>query len=321
MIATLKRRKADTVSETGLDCHRRRGNFYKPVSTNTEDPRCIMVDMNDSVIDTRELFVPLADKFIELLSGLTENDWQRKGPYPRWTVRDIVSHMIQSAASRLSKQRDRYGRNEGKNGPDFETLTSIIGEENDLWEDATKGFSPRLLRDIISITEYQLAELCAAAKLDDPALFAVTWAGEESSAMWFDVAREYTERWHHQQQIREAVGAEGIMSPRWLSPVIETLLRGLPYWFTRHDDISAQEVVIEVTGPSGGIWTLRKRKQSWQLERETEAGQDLIRVADDVIWRHLMRSGPRGGASERIDFACSDAVKRAFLDSRAIMMS
>ena len=31
-------------------------------------------------------------------------------------------------------------------------------------------------------------------------------AGEAVSANWFDVAREFTERWHHQQQIRLAIG-------------------------------------------------------------------------------------------------------------------
>jgi hypothetical protein len=37
-----------------------------------------------------------------------------------------------------------------------------------------------------------------------PAAFAVSWAGEETSSNWFDTARELTERWHHQQQIRLA---------------------------------------------------------------------------------------------------------------------
>jgi hypothetical protein len=34
----------------------------------------------------------------------------------------------------------------------------------------------------------------------------VSWAGPEAAPVWFGVAREYTERRHHQQQIRDATG-------------------------------------------------------------------------------------------------------------------
>ncbi len=32
----------------------------------------------------------------------------------------------------------------------------------------------------------------------------VSWAGPEPAPVWLDVAREFTERWHHQQHIRAA---------------------------------------------------------------------------------------------------------------------
>ena len=51
---------------------------------------------------------------------------------------------------------------------------------------------------------------------DAPAVFSVAWAGEDKSAHWFDVAREYTEKWHHQQQIRDAVGRPDLASRRHL---------------------------------------------------------------------------------------------------------
>jgi hypothetical protein len=40
--------------------------------------------------------------------------------------------------------------------------------------------------------------------------FSVARAGEEASLNWFNIAREYSERSLHQQQIREAVGAPGL---------------------------------------------------------------------------------------------------------------
>jgi hypothetical protein len=47
-----------------------------------------------------------------------------------------------------------------------------------------------------------------------PARIGVSWAGEAVSPNWFDVARELTERWHHQQQIRLALAEPGGARPR-----------------------------------------------------------------------------------------------------------
>ena len=58
---------------------------------------------------------------------------------------------------------------------------------------------------------------------------AVSWAGDEIAPVWFDLAREYTEKWHHQMHIREAVGALGLTSRRYLHPVQDTFVRALPH--------------------------------------------------------------------------------------------
>jgi hypothetical protein len=52
----------------------------------------------------------------------------------------------------------------------------------------------------------------------DAAGLAAAWAGETDSRNWFDVAREYTEKWHHQQQLRDATTARRATTPRsWRS--------------------------------------------------------------------------------------------------------
>jgi hypothetical protein len=52
--------------------------------------------------------------------------------------------------------------------------------------------------------------------------------GGAESACWFDVARELTEHWHHQQQIRLAAGRPLLFERRWSLPVLETFLRAAP---------------------------------------------------------------------------------------------
>jgi hypothetical protein len=52
-------------------------------------------------------------------------------------------------------------------------------------------------------------------------------AGEARSLNWFDTARELTERWHHQEQIRFATNLPGIMTRDLYHPVLDCFLRGL----------------------------------------------------------------------------------------------
>jgi hypothetical protein len=49
--------------------------------------------------------------------------------------------------------------------------------------------------------------------------------------LWFDIAREFTEHWHHQQQIRDATGQPPLYDPYLLSPVLDTFVRALPHSF------------------------------------------------------------------------------------------
>src|SRR5438445_8929800 len=56
----------------------------------------------------------------------------------------------------------------------------------------------------------------------------VSWAGPAPAPVWLDVAREYTERWHHQQHIRDAIGQPGQTDHRFLHPVLATFAYALP---------------------------------------------------------------------------------------------
>src|SRR4051812_6993524 len=93
-----------------------------------------------------------------------------------------------------------------------------------------------------------------------PARFPVAWAGEESSLNWFDVAREYTEKWHHSQQVFEAVGRpSSLLSRRLYRPVLETFLRALPHAFRGVDRPEGTSVRVAVEGEAGGEWWLLRQ--------------------------------------------------------------
>src|SRR5436309_9089598 len=91
-----------------------------------------------------------------------------------------------------------------------------------------------------------------------PARFAVGLAGEETSLNWFDTARELTERWHHQQQIRFATGRPGLMVPELYHPVLDCFLRALPHAYRDVAAAAGTVVRVEISGDSGGVWQIVK---------------------------------------------------------------
>ena len=120
-----------------------------------------------------------------------------------------------------------------------------------------------------------------------PAAFAVSWAGETTSPNWFDLARELTERWHHQQQIRLALDRPGIMTPALYRPVLDCFMRVLPHAYR---DVAAPPgtvVEMHVDGEAGGPWRLiRAARNRWMLTADADAAPTArLTVPDAVAWR------------------------------------
>jgi large subunit ribosomal protein L20 len=109
------------------------------------------------------------------------------------------------------------------------TYSAFINGLNREWVEAAARVSPRLLIDLTAFVGTSLADFVERFPDDGPALFPVSWAGEAESQGWFDLGREFTEQWHHQAQIREAVGAPPLSDPIWLHSVLLIALRGLPH--------------------------------------------------------------------------------------------
>jgi len=93
----------------------------------------------------------------------------------------------------------------------------------------------------------------------------VSWAGPDPAPVWFDLAREFTERWHHQQHIREAVEQPGLTEATFLRPVLETFVRALPRTFHAVEAAEGTTVALHVTGDAGNQWFLARQEGKWSL--------------------------------------------------------
>ena len=273
-------------------------------------------------IDTRALFRPVSGALVALLRELPAQTWDAPTVAGTWTVRDVAAHLLDSTLRRLSFHRD------GMTPPPPATaiasdgdFVAFIDDLNAQWVASAKRLSTRVLTDLYERASGEAAGWFESLPLDAPALFPVSWAGEQASAGWFDIGREFTELWHHQQQIRMAAGAASLEDPRYLAAVIEIAMRGLPHAFR---DVAAEpgdSVAIDIRGASGGQWTLTREAQRWSLWRGGPPQPAArVRVSDDTAWKLLFNalSGAEAAASVQIEGRTE--LARALLRARSVIV-
>lgn len=231
-----------------------------------------------------ELFPPMRQELLHLLSSLSPAEWERPTSCSLWSVKDVALHLLGGDLGILSRRRDEY-QGAGKAIESHEELVAFINSLNDIWVKATRRLSPRVLCDLLQFTGPQVEEFFASL---DPVAAGppVDWAGPEPAPVWLDLAREYTERWHHQQQIRDAVGKPGLKERRFFHPVLDTFVRGLPRTFKDIAAVPGTAVQLSIQGEAGGDWSLVRESSQWTLYLEAEAPPAASVVIDqEDAWR------------------------------------
>jgi mycothiol maleylpyruvate isomerase-like protein len=246
------------------------------------------MNLPQPILISTELFQELDAELLGLLRSLNDGDWSRATVCSEWTVKDIAAHLLDGSIRRLSSQRDGYLSPEAPNG--FESHACLMDYLNNLnaaWTKAARRISPAILIHLLEITGTEYSEFIGTLDPFGPAIFSVAWAGEDRSQNWMDVAREYTEKWHHQQQIAEAVGRSGrILSRHLYFPVLDTFMRALPFTFWNTSAEEGTLVQVRVSGPAGGDWFLLRDAGNWNLGYEAEGSPDaLVTLDHDVAWR------------------------------------
>jgi uncharacterized protein (TIGR03083 family) len=286
---------------------------------------------------TAHLFAPLHAELMTLLRTLDDDDWLRPTAAGQWRVRDVAAHLLDGDIRQISFRRDRLPPVPPKRPiNDYADLVGFIDELNAVWVDACARVSPALMVELHAHTGPEAARVFEQQDPFGRGLFGVAWAGEAESVNWFDTAREYTERWHHQQQIRDAVGAEPLVAPQWLHPVIDTFLRALPHAYRDTPAADGTQIVFDIAGDAGGQWTLRGTSDPtshaasappstgasaiWSLFAGAAMSPDaLITIDDDTTWRLLTKGLARADAAGRVRIDGEPILADPFLRMLAIM--
>ena len=265
------------------------------------------------------LFAPLLEGLIELLGSLDAEEWERPTVNPQWSVKDMAAHLLGGDVGILSRHRDRYLFS-GDPLRQWHSLVELINHLNAEWVAATGRLSPRLLVDMLRFTGKQATAFFQTIdpyELGGP----VSWAGNAPAPNWLDLAREYTERWHHQQQIRDAVGRPGFHDPQFMAPVLRTFVFA---WPMANANVAASEgtmLKLQISGEAGGEWFLRREPAGWQL-LASAAGEptSLIVVAQEIAWRLFCRDMQPEEAAPHFQFSGDQALAEPILQMKSVIV-
>ncbi|MFD8494062.1 maleylpyruvate isomerase family mycothiol-dependent enzyme [Amycolatopsis sp. NPDC059657] len=246
-------------------------------------------------IDVLALLAKEEQALIDLLGGLDADQWAAPTACAGWSVHDVAAHILGDKLGRLSRDRDDYRVGGPRPGEAFGVFIDRINAE---WVLALRRLSPEVLFGLLVDSTAQITDLWSRLDLDELGE-PVSWAGPEPAPVWLDAAREYTEYWVHQQQIREAVGARPLDQREFRDPVIDTFMRALP--FTLRD--CEARVGKQVTYTVGGqVWTARREAEGWLLDRCSPGKATVSSVSTDAdtFWRLCTRTVRPADVEDRV---------------------
>lgn len=269
-------------------------------------------------IDARALLTAERTELVRFLGALDGDAWQAPTACPGWSIHDVALHLLGNDFGRLQAER-RPDRGSRRAPEDYGALASSIEQANEAWVRATRRIPARVVPDLLSFTGPRVDRLFASLDPMSPAL-PVAWTGTGPSPSWLDVAREYTERWVHQTQIREAAGGAGLVGRAWLHPVLDTFMRCLPRAYAAIAAPRDSAVRITVTGEAGGAWAVRREPDRWRLLADPPGpvAAEVV-VPADVAWRLLSRTIDMDAALRSMAMAGEERLAAAVTRATAIM--
>lgn len=248
------------------------------------------IDGRKPLIDVVQLLPVLNEKLMTLLTSLAPEDWHRPTIAKLWTIKDTVAHLLDGNVRVLSMLRDKYFGE----SPDIQSSTSLIDYLNGLnadWVKAMRRVSPAMLISLHQATGHQYNEYYNSLDPFEKSGFAVDWAGEKESLNWMHIAREYTEKWLHQHQVRDALNDKELMTRELYYPFIDIFMLALPH--TYRNVKAADGTMVRITIPSaiGGQWNIIASDGKWVLDKTNQASPASEVIIDaEIAWKLFSKS-------------------------------
>jgi uncharacterized protein (TIGR03083 family) len=265
-----------------------------------------------------DLFPEERQQFLDLLTRLPDKEWSQPTVCTGWSVKDVALHLLGDDIGLLSRTPDfKFPPIEGIDS--WESLVAFINHNNELWVQATRRINSLLLCDFLEITGQKVYQ-----RLTSLDLFAlgvpVDWAGPDPAPIWLDVAREYTERWMHQQHIRDAVGQPGLKDRQFFGPVLDAFVRALPHTFRKVGANPGTSIKLLISGEAGGEWFLVRGETGWGLYLDqTSEPETIVTMDQETAWRLFTKGLSPEEAEKRTTIAGDRPLGLPVLDTVSII--
>jgi uncharacterized protein (TIGR03083 family) len=234
------------------------------------------------------------------MSSLDPAEWNLPTVAPQWNVRDVVAYLLDTALRTLSMGRDNCCV-ESVDIRAHQDVITLVNRLNCEGVTVYRRLSPPVLTQIMQLTCAQTADFYESLDPYLPGATGVSWAGEMTSFVRFHIARELTERWHHQEQIRLATSRPGIMTPPLYHPVLDTFLRGLPHTYSNVPASIGTAILVEVSGDCGGQWCLQRLYDTWSFTSEFPSSVNAhITIPQSIAWRIFTKGISRESARSEL---------------------
>lgn len=159
----------------------------------------------------------------DLLDALADDEWLLPSPLPRWSVHDIVSHIIGTEAMLA-----------GEPVPDIEIDRSVadhvrndIGVFNERWVEALRNTPPSAMRSRFrEVTTVRLASLGQMGP-DEWNADSFTPVGRDTYGRFMQL--RVLDCWLHEQDIRDTVGRRGHEAGLAVEVVLDEMTNALGY--------------------------------------------------------------------------------------------
>jgi uncharacterized protein (TIGR03083 family) len=271
--------------------------------------------------DVAHLFRPLLAELVALLRTLDPDRWDRPTVARGWSVRDVAAHLLDGDLRKLAACRDGHDLPHDApvvNAGDVARLVNALNASGVMY---ARRLSPALLTDLLAVTGEWVARFVESLPPRGPAHFPVSWAGESASENWMDTGREYTERWHHQAQIRDAVGAPPLLTPRWMEPLLGFSVRVLGPAYRGIVAPVGTAITLVVDGETCGAWSVVREPDRWQVyEGAAVAPAARVHVGADEAWRLFYNALPVESIAGRVQVEGDAALARPLLRARSVIL-
>lgn len=272
-------------------------------------------------IPTVHLFPKLDQFLLDFLRSLSLPDWEKQTIVPHWTIKDIAAHLLDGNLRTLSISRDQHFGEQPNPIESYGDLVAYLNRLNADWVKAFKRVSPTLLIELLELTGAQYNTYLSTLNPYTPAIFSVAWAGEEESKNWFHIAREYTEKWHHQQQMRLAMGQEEVLyAPDLYFPYLDTSMRALPHHYRNVEAATGAMIAFAVKGVPNAQWHLQRGENAWVLSKTLDQSPIAsVSIDGTIAWRMLTKGIAKAEAAKRVEIEGEQKLGAVVIDMLAVM--